>query len=64
MLMNYFKTAFRNLTKNKLHSFLNIAGLSAGMAVTLLIGLWINDELSFDKYKAATANPVKSLRSE
>ena len=50
MLKNYFKIAFRNLAKNKLHSFLNIAGLSAGMAVTLLIGLWINDELSFDKY--------------
>ena len=56
MLKNYFpagyfvKTAFRNLTKNKMHSFINIAGLSAGMAVTLLIGLWINDELSFDKY--------------
>ncbi|MES1219035.1 MAG: ABC transporter permease, partial [Bacteroidota bacterium] len=33
-----------------MHSFLNIAGLSAGMAVTLLIGLWINDELSYDKY--------------
>ncbi len=50
MLKNYLKTAFRSLTKNKMHSFLNITGLSAGMAVTLLIGLWINDELSFDKY--------------
>ena len=50
MLKNYLKVAFRNITKNKLHSLLNIAGLSAGMAVTLLIGLWINDELSFDKY--------------
>src|SRR4051794_220150 len=50
MLKNYLKTAFRNLTKNKMHSLLNITGLSAGMAVTLLIGIWINDELSFDKY--------------
>ena len=50
MLKNYFKIAFRNLTRDKLHSFLNIAGLLAGMAVTLLIGLWINDGLSFDKY--------------
>jgi putative ABC transport system permease protein len=50
MLKNYFKIAFRNLAKNKMHSLLNIAGLSAGIAVTLLIGLWINDELSFDKY--------------
>jgi putative ABC transport system permease protein len=50
MLRNYLRTAFRHLSKSKLHSFLNIAGLSAGMAVTLLIGLWINDELSFDRY--------------
>ncbi len=50
MLKNYFKTALRSITKNKMHSFLNITGLSAGMAVTLLIGIWINDELSFDKY--------------
>ncbi|HLK27300.1 MAG TPA: ABC transporter permease [Puia sp.] len=50
MLQNYFKAAFRNLRKNKMHSFINIAGLSVGLAVTLLISLWISDELSFDKY--------------
>jgi ABC-type antimicrobial peptide transport system permease subunit len=50
MLKIYFKTAFRSITKNKMHSLLNITGLSAGMAVTLLIGIWINYELSFDKY--------------
>src|SRR3954469_21623602 len=50
MLKNYFKTAIRNLRKNKAHSFINIAGLSVGMAVAMLIGLWIWDELSFDKY--------------
>ena len=50
MFKNYFKTAVRNLTKNKAHSFINIAGLSVGMAVAMLIGLWIWDELSFDKY--------------
>lgn len=50
MLKNYFKTAWRNLLKNKLQSFINIAGLSAGMAVSILIGLWIHNELSFDKY--------------
>jgi len=50
MLKNYFKTAFRSLIKNKVHSFINVAGLSAGMVVTILIGLWIWDELSFDKY--------------
>ena len=49
MLRNYFKIAWRNLLKSKVHSFINITGLSVGMGVTLLIGLWIWDELSFDK---------------
>ncbi|MEO8862049.1 MAG: ABC transporter permease, partial [Ginsengibacter sp.] len=49
MFKNYFKTAWRNLVKGKMHSFINIIGLSIGMAVTILIGLWIWSELSFDK---------------
>ncbi|MDB4923137.1 ABC transporter permease [Mucilaginibacter sp.] len=49
MIKNYLKTAWRNLIKNKVHSFINIVGLSVGMAVAILIGLWIWDELSFDK---------------
>ncbi len=50
MIRNYFKIAFRNLVKNKVYSFLNIAGLSVGMAVAILIGLWMWDEVSFNKY--------------
>ena len=50
MFKNYFKTAWRSLMKNKAHSVINIAGLSVGMAVAMLIGLWIWDELSFDEY--------------
>jgi len=50
MNQHYFKTAWRNLVKNKANSFINIAGLSVGMAVAILIGLWIWDELSFDQY--------------
>ena len=50
MLKNYFKIAFRNLVKQKGYSFINIAGLSTGMGVAILIGLWIWDELSYDKY--------------
>ena len=50
MLKNYFKTAWRNLYRNRVSSFINITGLSVGMAVAMLIGLWIWDELSFDKY--------------
>ncbi|RZN82545.1 MAG: ABC transporter permease [Winogradskyella sp.] len=50
MLKNYFKIAFRNLLKNKVYSFINISGLAIGMAATLLIGLWIYDELNYDSY--------------
>src|SRR5690242_744592 len=50
MIKNYLKTAWRNLVKNKGYSFINIGGLAIGMTVALLIGLWIYDELSFDKY--------------
>jgi putative ABC transport system permease protein len=50
MIKNYLKIAWRNLVKNKTHSFINIAGLSVGMAVAMLIGLWIWDEVSYDKY--------------
>jgi putative ABC transport system permease protein len=49
MIKSYFKIAFRNLTKNKVYSFINIGGLAVGMAVAILIGLWIYDELSFDR---------------
>src|SRR6218665_804077 len=50
MLFNYFKIALRNLAKNKVYSFINIGGLAVGMSVAILIGLWIYDELSYNKY--------------
>jgi hypothetical protein len=50
MVLNYLRAAWRNLLRNKTSSFINICGLSTGMAVALLIGLWIYDELSFDRY--------------
>lgn len=49
MIKNYLKIAWRNLIKNKASSFINIGGLAVGMAVAMLIGLWIYSELSFDK---------------
>ncbi len=49
MIKNYFKIAWRNLIKNKGYSAINIGGLAVGMAVVMIIGLWINDELTFDK---------------
>jgi putative ABC transport system permease protein len=48
MLKHYFKVSWRNLFRNKGYSIINISGLSAGMVVAMLIGLWIWDELSFD----------------
>ena len=50
MLKSYFKTAWRNLTNNKVYSALNIVGLGAGMAVALLIGLWVSNEYSYDRF--------------
>ncbi|MCX6217553.1 ABC transporter permease [Spirosoma sp.] len=50
MLRNYLKIAFRNLRSQKVYSFINIGGLAVGMAVALLIGLWMYDELSFNRY--------------
>ncbi len=50
MFKNYLKIAWRNLHKNKGYSAINIGGLALGMAVTLIIGLWIEDELSNNDY--------------
>jgi len=50
MIKNILKTAWRNLFKTRLHSFINITGLSIGMAVALLTGIWIMDECSYEKY--------------
>jgi putative ABC transport system permease protein len=49
MIKNYLRIAWRNLIKNKVTSLINIGGLAVGMAVAILIGLWMNDEISFDK---------------
>jgi len=50
MLQHYFKISYRNLLKNKGYSLINIGGLAVGMAVAILIGLWIFDEVSFNRY--------------
>ncbi|MBC7864813.1 MAG: ABC transporter permease, partial [Bacteroidia bacterium] len=50
MLKNYFKIAWRNLWKNKLYSFINIAGLSIGIGCCILIFQYVQNELSFDSY--------------
>jgi putative ABC transport system permease protein len=50
MYKSYFKIGWRKLMRNKGYSFINIGGLATGMTVAILIGLWIYDELSFNKY--------------
>jgi len=56
MFKNYFKTAWRSLWRNKLFSGLNIFGLATGMACSILIFLWVQDELSFDKFNHNASN--------
>jgi ABC-type antimicrobial peptide transport system permease subunit len=50
MFKNYLKTTFRNTTRHKGYSFINLAGLAVGMACTLLILIWVKDELSYDRF--------------
>jgi putative ABC transport system permease protein len=49
MFKNYIRIAFRYMARNKVYSFINITGLSVGMTVFILIGLWVHDELSFNR---------------
>ncbi len=50
MLRHFFQIAWRNLMKRKLYSFINIAGLTIGMACCVLIAVYILNELSYDRY--------------
>jgi len=50
MLRNYFKIAFRNLVRHKAFATINIAGLAIGMACSIFILLWVQNELSYDKF--------------
>src|SRR5215217_6565785 len=56
MLRNYFKIAWRNIRKNKVFSFINIAGLAIGMAACLLILQYVSFELSFDRFNENANN--------
>ena len=50
MIKGYLKISWRNLVKNKVHTFINISGLSVGLACSLLIMLWVQNELSVDAF--------------
>lgn len=60
MLKNYFKIAWRNLQRHKAYSLLNISGLAIGMVCSILILLWVQNEISFDRFHA-NANQIYRL---
>ncbi len=64
MLKNYFIVAWRNLFRSKSSSLINIGGLAAGMAVALLIGFWINDEISFNHYHTHYERIAKVVQTQ
>jgi putative ABC transport system permease protein len=63
MFKNYFKTAFRNLKKKKVFSFINIFGLAIGITCFMLISVFVYNELSYDKYPAGAKNIYRVLLS-
>jgi len=50
MIRNYIKTAWRNLVRNKVSSSINISGLAIGLACVMLIGMYVKDELGYDRF--------------
>lgn len=56
MLKGYFKTAWRHIVRNKLYSIINILGLSMGIATCFIIMLYVQDELSYDKFNTNSGN--------
>ena len=59
MFINYFKTAWRNLFRNKGFSATNLLGLTIGITCTILISLWVKDELTYDKFHSNYKNIYK-----
>lgn len=64
MFKNYLKIALRNFIRHKVFSFINIFGLAVGMACTILILLWVQDELSYDKFFTDADNTYLVLRGD
>ncbi|MFT3679000.1 MAG: ABC transporter permease [Ferruginibacter sp.] len=64
MIKNYFKTAWKNLLRNKVYSFINIAGLSIGLACCMLILLYNNDEVSYDRFHDNAKNIYRVVHTD
>jgi ABC-type antimicrobial peptide transport system permease subunit len=56
MVKNFFKIALRNINRHKATTFINVTGLAIGLAASLLILLWVQNELSFDKFNTNARN--------
>lgn len=64
MIRNYFKIAWRNLRRNKVFSFINIAGLGIGLACSIIILLWVTDERSYDRFHAQADNLYRVVENQ
>ncbi|MBU2491783.1 MAG: ABC transporter permease [Bacteroidetes bacterium] len=64
MFQNYFKIAIRNIKRHKVFSFINIFGLALGMACCVLILLWVQDEISYDKFHVNGENIYRLVVSD
>ena len=59
MFKNYLKTAWRNLSKSKFYTLINVGGLSVGLALGILLLLWIQNEFSYDRFHQNTSRIYK-----
>jgi ABC-type antimicrobial peptide transport system permease subunit len=64
MIRNYLKIAIRNLTRNIGYSIINIGGLAVGMSVAMLIGLWVYDELNYNRYHTQYTRVAQVMQSQ
>lgn len=63
MFRNYFRTALRSLRNNGIYSVINVGGLSASLAASILLLLWARDELSYDRFNVHAAQLYRLLPS-
>src|ERR1700712_5211674 len=56
MIRSFFKTAWRNMTRHKLAAFINVFGLAIGLSCSLLIWLWVSDEMSYNRFLPGVKN--------
>ncbi|HOO11202.1 MAG TPA: ABC transporter permease, partial [Cyclobacteriaceae bacterium] len=61
MLGNYLKIAIRNLTRNSLYSFINVAGLAIGLACFVLVGIYVKNETGYDRFFAHSENTYRLI---